>query len=525
MALPRYVNPNRSTSSSSRGLTLLGAPKPQVQQNAGQVAQLTSRTTQAVGNLVNQYIADAEATKYANTITGISQGLAEVNTKYQNPNEYLEGANKYVKGYTSNLSESEAARIQATVGKSINSTYVRKHASYTAAQDKKAEESLEAAKTGLIDIYKGLPTATEEDLQQREVVLTELDNTLQLQKQRELRNVTDPEIARAIEIKYAAEREGIVQDAGLAKLISYAQTQRDPYSIVMDLMQGTSELTGFENLKPATLFKALSKVQQLGNANIQAEAEAKRLRKQQKDAVLLQYAQAYQDPNTTDAQRDEMRDNALFLADTAKDYENIDKIVDAWDNRLNASDPMMLDTLKRLHLEGEYDEAQTFIDENLGDGISTKDAQEATESIRRSQNNLMTSPFMKNIRLGLEVAAPTKTSNNPLAFLLGDTAGLPNGERNKKLHLEKLQIIEEMILSGQINTSAELVDVGNKITAEVRKQVQVLDEIAANDAAVQRYVILYRENPNGFVTAVERGDIVVTPEQKQEIAKQLSGGN
>ena len=298
--------------------------------------------------------------------------------------------------------------------------------------------------------------------------------------------------------------------------------------IVVDLMQGTSDLTGFENLKPATLFKALSKVQQLGNANIQAEAEAKRLRKQQKEATLLQYAQAYQDPNTTDAQRDQMRENALFLADSAKDYENINKQVDAWENRFNAkyltSDPMMLDTLKRLHLEGEYDEVQTFIEENLGDGISTKDAQEATEKIRRSQNSLMTSPFMKNIRLGLEVAAPTKTSSNPIAFLLGDTAGLPNGERNKKLHLEKLQIIEEMILSGQINTSAELVDVGNKITAEVRKQVQVLDEIAANDATVQRYVDRY-DTSYDFIRALNNGEVDATPEQQEEIAKRLSEGS
>ena len=64
MAFPRYVSPNRPTTGGNR-LTLLNTPKPQVPQNAAQVAQLTSRTSQAVGNLVNQYIADAEATKYA----------------------------------------------------------------------------------------------------------------------------------------------------------------------------------------------------------------------------------------------------------------------------------------------------------------------------------------------------------------------------------------------------------------------------------------------------------------------------
>jgi len=523
MALPRYVSTNRPTTG-SRGLTLLGTPKSQIQQNAGQVAQLTSRTSQAVGNLVNQYIADAEAIKYANTITGISQGLAEVNAKYQNPNEYLEGANKYVKGYTSNLDESEAARIQATVGKSINSTYVRKHASYTAAQDKKAEESLEAAKTVLINIYKGLPTATEEDLQQREVVLTKLYSTLQLQKQQELRNVTDPEIARAIEIKYAGEREGIVQDARLAKLISYAQTQRDPYSIVMDLMQGTSELTGFENLKPETLRKALHTIKQFGDANVQAEAEENRALKQRKDAVLLQYSQAYEDPNTTDAQRDQIEGKALSLATTAEDYENIDKIVNAWKKRLNASDPEVVNKVDRLILQGGYEEAERLMDDELGDGINIDDVKRRNSGIESARKSLRNTKYMNStFMIALENEAPTKEPSLMAQLISDDIGKQPNAARNKELHLEYVGIMEEKINSGEVTNSAQLTDAGNKVLAELRKRVETLDAAVAKSPKVLFYINKF-PTIKEFIKARRNGEIDATPDEQEEIAKHYYEG-
>ena len=415
------------------------------------------------------------------------------------------------------------ANFLSRTTRAITASYIKKQAIHEERTRDLAMESLKASEKALLDgLGKSEGLSVEDDVLIKQDKLAELDGILNRQKELEAStlDMTDKNVVSHLDSKYAIKRQEILQEQGRVALLNYVQAQEEPFSIIMDMMEGKNLIEGFNDLTPETLRKTLNDVSVIANAKARANAEEEKLLNNRLDNLKLSLARQYNDPGVSEDTKERIKQDMLSLASSAEEYDDIFDQVQTWEKRgeeqYTTTDPSIKAAVKQLIFDNRYEDALEVVDMYHANGVSTKDRDLARSEIDKLKKGLYSSASMKLINKRLKAVAPTKI--NPFDVMLtgGDISDLSG---NALIVVDAQEDILNKIRSGEIADETQLQQYGQIIVSQVKNAIKDEKELSQEPKDV--FLKEYKGRADQFIDDFSEGKLDITEETAEKIYNNL----